>query len=96
MLLAIKHAILKRDVSHLTFPDEVQIKKARLNAKSKDAEGRISELGFAPPKQSFDQALKLINEAQRPVIIVGHGSRFHMDKITEFAEKMNCPVFDHF
>ena len=28
MSLAVKHAILKRDVSHLTFPDEMQEQKA--------------------------------------------------------------------
>ena len=37
MSLAVKHAILKRDVSHLTFPDEVQEQKAKSNSFSKRA-----------------------------------------------------------
>jgi len=49
-----------------------------------------------PPKESFDKALGLLNEAKRPVIIVGHGSRFHMDQVIAFAEKLNCPVMTTF
>ena len=41
MSLAVKHALLKRDVSHLTFPDEVQERKAPERAKAQSPEGRI-------------------------------------------------------
>ena len=96
MSLAIKHALLKRDVAHLTFPDEVQVLPAKENAKAQSSEGRITPMTITPPKSTFDKALNMLNEAKRPVIVVGHGARFHMDKITALAEKMNCPVMTTF
>jgi thiamine pyrophosphate-dependent acetolactate synthase large subunit-like protein/nitrite reductase/ring-hydroxylating ferredoxin subunit len=96
MSLAIKTAILKRDVSHLTFPDEVQIQKAKKNEKSFTPEDRITEQDITPPKASLDKAVAMINESASPVIIVGHGAKFSMDEITLFAEKMKCPVVTTF
>jgi pyruvate oxidase len=96
MSLAVKHAILKRDVSHLTFPDEVQTVKAKEKVKAKGPEGRITPLTIAPPKETLDKALKMLEEAKRPAIIVGHGARFNMDKVIELAERLNCPVMTTF
>lgn len=96
MSLAIKHAIIKRDVSHLTFPDEVQVIEADPNEEPKSAEGRLTPMTIAPPKESFEKALGMINDAKRPAIIVGHGARFHMDKIKELAERLQCPVMTTF
>lgn len=96
MSLAVKSAILKRDVSHITFPDEVQETPAPENAVVQTSEDRITPMTIAPPKESLDKAIEMINEAKRPVIIVGHGARFHMDQVTAFAEKLNCPVMTTF
>ena len=96
MTLAIKHAILKRDVSHLTFPDEVQKLPAGERSKSQTPEGRITPMQIAPPQETFDKALHLLDESKRPVIIVGHGARFHMDKVVALAEKLHAPVLTTF
>ncbi len=96
MLLAIKHALLQRDVAHLTFPDEVQVLAANPKRKAKTAAGRITSMKIAPPQEAFEEAVELLNQAQRPVIVVGHGARFHMDKVIAFAEKMRCPVMTTF
>ena len=95
MALAIKHAILKRDVSHLTFPDQVQVLPAD-GAEPQTPEGRITSLQIAPPEESLNAALSLLKSAKQPVIIVGHGARFHMDAITSLAEKLNCSVMTTF
>lgn len=96
MTLAIKHAIIRRDVSHLTFPDEVQTLPAPARAKAQTPVGRITPMTIAPPQETFDQALQLLNEATRPAIIVGHGARFHMPAIIELADKLNAPVLTTF
>jgi len=96
MSLAIKNAILKRDVSHITFPDEVQETPAPENAKALSSEDRITPMTISPPKESLEKAMDMMNNAKRPVIIVGHGARFHMDQITQFAEKLSCPVMTTF
>jgi thiamine pyrophosphate-dependent acetolactate synthase large subunit-like protein len=93
--LALKHAILKRDVTHLIFPDEVQTLPAN-NAQPSGPKGRIPDLRIAPPEESLTQALDLIRNAKRPVIIIGHGARFHKKEIIDLAEKLNAPILTTF
>ena len=95
MTLAIKHAIIKRDVSHLTFPDEIQEIPAG-EAVPQTPEKRVSSPQIAPSKDSIENALDLIRKSKRPVIIVGHGARFNMKAITDFAEMLNAPVLTTF
>ena len=95
MALAIKHALLKRDVSHLTFPDEVQVLPAT-KEEAQTPEGRITSLEIAPPEDSISQAMELLKTSKRPVIIVGYGARFQMSSIIALAEKLNCPVLTTF
>jgi thiamine pyrophosphate-dependent acetolactate synthase large subunit-like protein/nitrite reductase/ring-hydroxylating ferredoxin subunit len=96
MSLAIKHAILKRDVSHLTFPDEVQEQKAALNSVAKGPKNRITSLEIAPPKEAVNDAVSLIKKSKRPVIILGHGARAHKKAIVAFAETLNATVLTTF
>lgn len=96
MSLAVKHAILNRDVSHLTFPDEVQERKAKPNASAQTPEKRITALEIAPPKEAVADAVSLIKKSKRPVIIMGHGSRNHKKAIVKFAESLNAPVVTTF
>ncbi len=96
MSLAIKHAILNRDVSHLTFPDEVQERKAKPNARPQTPEKRITTLEIAPPKEAVSDAVALIQRSKRPVIIMGHGARQHKKAIVQFAESLNAAVVTTF
>lgn len=93
--LAVKHALLRRDVSHLTFPDQVQVLPAN-GSKAQTPDGRITELSIAPPVDSFNEAVEKIKAAERPTIIVGHGARYDMEAIIQLAEKLNCPVLTTF
>ncbi len=93
--LAIKHALINRDVSHLTFPDEIQELPAG-NEQAQTPEGRLGAHAISPSEGSFNKALGLIKEAKRPVVIVGHGARFHMKDIIAFAETLNAPVLTTF
>ncbi len=96
MTLAIKHAIINRDVAHLTFPDEIQEMPPNKGEAPQYPEERITSMNIIPPKESLDQAIKMLSGAKRPVIIVGHGARFSMDAIIEFAESIKCPVLTTF
>ena len=96
MTLAVKHAILKRDVSHLTFPDEIQEMTPEKGATAQTPDGRITPLQISPPQESLDKAVSMIKNAKRPVIIVGHGAKFNMAAIIAFAESINCPVMTTF
>lgn len=96
MSLAIKHAILKRDVSHLTFPDEVQELKAPDNSKAQYSTNRITPMEIAPPKEMGEKAISLIQKSKRPLIIMGHGARAHKKSILAFAESLNAAVVTTF
>jgi thiamine pyrophosphate-dependent acetolactate synthase large subunit-like protein/nitrite reductase/ring-hydroxylating ferredoxin subunit len=95
MSLAVKHAILNRDVSHLTFPDEVQEVPAG-DRSATTPEGRMPDLQIRPSQESLDKAIGMFKEAEKPAIIVGHGARFHMEAIIAFAESINAPVMTTF
>ncbi len=96
MSLAVKHAILKRDVSHLTFPDEIQEQKALERAKAGSPNQRITSMEIAPPKQAVSDAVDLIKKSKRPVVIMGHGSRFQKKEVVAFAEQLKAPVVTTF
>ncbi len=95
MSLACKSALVERDVSHLIFPDDVQTLEAG-DARPKTPEGRIGPADISPPRESLEDALSEIHNANRPVIIVGYGARDAMDPIIELAERLHAPVMTTF
>lgn len=95
MTLAVKHALLERNVSHLIFPDEIQVQPA-IDLPAATPTGRITPLQIAPPPESLQQAIEKLKPSRRPVIIVGHGARFHMSAITELAELLDAPILTTF
>ncbi len=96
MALAIKHALLNRDVSHLTFPDEIQTLPASETNRPSKMEGRIADRRITPPAEQLEQAMELIAGAKRPLIVMGHGARFHRQAVRELAEALHCPVVTTF
>ena len=61
-------------------------------------EGEVSLLGYHPPerapKADLEEAVKLIEAAERPVILAGHGVQMSgaMEELRMFATKTNTPV----
>ena len=95
MGLSIKHAILNKDVSHLTFPDEVQVLPAN-NSTASNSEGRMPNLAISPPKEELNKAAELIKKAKKPTIIIGHGARNAYKEILNFAKKIGAPIMTTF
>lgn len=96
MALALKHAVVEQGVAHLILPDEVQIAPALDPRPAAPRPGRISTVEIIPPEAALAEAIKLIKEAKRPSIIVGHGGRFHRKEIIEFAEKIDAAIITTF
>ncbi len=94
--LACKSAILNRGVSQIILPDEVPKMPAQDGASAGGPQGRVTLLEIAPPAESIDRAIKLLSASKRPVIIVGHGSRFEMPGVIELAEILGSPVITTF
>ncbi len=92
--LAVKNAILNKDVSSLIFPDKVQVSSS--SAKKSNPVDRITKLDIVPSKDQMETAIDLLQKAKKPVIIVGHGAKNAMPKIIKFAEKFNTPIITTF
>ena len=60
MNLACKNALLRRDVAHLIFPDEVQTLPAPEGAEAGGPAGRVSPSTISPPEESIADALRLL------------------------------------
>jgi thiamine pyrophosphate-dependent acetolactate synthase large subunit-like protein/nitrite reductase/ring-hydroxylating ferredoxin subunit len=96
MALAVKHAIVQRDVAHLIFPDDVQELPGLDQPRERPRRGRISTTDIAPPETELDAAVALLRNAERPAIIVGNGGRPHRHAIVELAEHLDVPVITTF
>ena len=96
MSLAVKNALVERDVSHLIFPDDVQTLPADPAATPAMPTGRVAAHRIAPDASALAEAEKLIGESKRPIIIVGYGALEGMDTITRLAEALNAPVMTTF
>jgi thiamine pyrophosphate-dependent acetolactate synthase large subunit-like protein len=94
--LAMKHAIVQRDVAHLIFPDEAQELPGRDDPPPRPMAGRISTTTIAPPQSELDEAIALLRVAERPVIIVGAGARPFRDAALRFAERIDAPIITTF
>ncbi len=93
--LAIKHALVERQVAHLVLPDEVQVLPVG-DARASGPSGRIADMSISPPDAAVKAAYDLIAGARRPVIVVGHGARFDMPDVIALAERLGAPVLTTF
>jgi pyruvate oxidase len=93
--LALKHAVLERQVAHLVLPDEVQVLPAG-DTPASGPSGRVPDLAVSPPAEALAAARQLIAGAHRPVIVVGHGARFDMPDVLALAEDLGAPVLTTF
>ena len=96
MALAIKHAVVKRDVGHLIFPNNTQEMAGLDSPPDTPVAGRMAAAKIAPPDSELKAAAELLAGAARPVIIVGHGARDHRDEIIELAEQIDAPIITTF
>jgi pyruvate oxidase len=93
--LAMKNAIVHRDVAHLIFPDNVQTLPAG-NTKAAGPAGRLAANEITPPESAVIDAMALVHESRRPIIIAGYGARDAMDDVVSLAERLNAPVLTTF
>jgi len=93
--LAMKNAIVHRDVAHLIFPDDVQNLPAD-DAVPGEPAGRLADNRISPPESAVREALALIRGSRRPILVVGYGARDCMDQVLVLAEALNAPVLTTF
>src|SRR3954470_24742343 len=94
--LAMKHAIVQRNVAHLIFPDEVQELPGVPKPPTHPRVGRVAATAVGPPESEFADAVALLEAAERPVIIAGAGARAYSDEVRQLAEHLDAPVVTTF
>jgi thiamine pyrophosphate-dependent acetolactate synthase large subunit-like protein/rubredoxin len=92
--LAVKHALLDRGVSHIGIPNDVQ--KLPYDAKIQPLEGRMPNLAFGVEDALIEKAALVIDQAERPVILAGHGARGQGNKLLNLAAKISAPIVTTF
>lgn len=92
--LAVKHAVDRRGVAHLVFPDEVQVLPS--SAAASEPLGRTASRAVHPDPEALAIAAKAIQSARRPVVIAGTGARTARAELLRFAESLNAPVLTTF
>ncbi len=94
--LAMKHALVNRDVAHLIFPDDVQELPAAEKPAPRPMAGRVADTRIAPPEEPLATAIQMLSTAERPVIIAGNGARAFREQVLAFAEQIDAPVITTF
>lgn len=94
--LAVKNAIVKRDVANLILPNEIQNLPAPADAAPGSLRGRVGSQFIAPSDEQIAEATQALQQAKRPVIIVGHGAKAHVERIVQLAETMTAPILTTF
>ncbi len=92
--LAIKHALLEGGVSHIGIPNDVQ--KLPYEANILPLEGRMPNLAYGQEDTLIATAAKIIDQAERPVIIAGFGARGQGSRLLELATKISAPIVTTF
>jgi len=92
LTLAMKRALVLRNVSHLGIPANVQTLPVRPNVRTKPREGRLPDLRLMPHPELITSAANAIDAAERPVLIVGYGAREQRNTLLQLAEKIDAPV----
>ena len=93
---ACRHALNNRGVAHITFPVDYQEKEPSGKGTMHKVEGHTSSRWsppvIIPPEDELKRAALIMNEAQRPVILVGQGALGAGGEVIELADKLGAPV----
>ena len=96
MNLACKTALVEKDVAHLILPDEVQDLPVASDAVIGGPEGRLADRRIAPNAEVLAAAISRIDEAERPLFVLGSGAREDRAAIVQLAEEIGAPVVTTF
>lgn len=95
--LACRIALADHGPTHVAIPTDVQ-EEAVEHAESSDRNVRhhvsyaVPESIQAPPARLIEEAAKLLNEAQRPVILAGQGALGAREELIETASLLGAPI----
>ncbi|TFB18486.1 pyruvate oxidase [Filobacillus milosensis] len=87
---AIRTAYDKKGVSVLIIPDDIP--KFEVERHARQTSSFYVQSNILPQEKDVKQAIEILNEAKRPVILAGKGARGASESLLTFAEKMKAPI----
>ncbi|GAA3452477.1 thiamine pyrophosphate-binding protein [Dactylosporangium matsuzakiense] len=97
--LAIRNALAKRTVSHLTFPNDIQVAPVGEDPYRHVGPGTppasMPDLALpllAPDVQQLRAAADILRSAKRPAMLVGAGTLRARDEVIAVAERLAAPI----
>ncbi len=88
--LAIKNAIIKRGVSHIGIPNDVQ--KHYYASELSPFQGNFPNIVTKPNEYMIEKAADIINQSKRPVLIAGFGSMGNGEILLKLANRIKAPI----
>lgn len=92
---ACRHALNHRGVAHLNLPVDYQIKEPEgvsEHRKGQDTNNTWSRTKAVPPHAELQKAAKILQEAKRPVMMIGRGAIGARKEVEQVAEILGAPV----
>jgi pyruvate dehydrogenase (quinone)/pyruvate oxidase len=96
---AIRHALAHHTVSHITFPNDLQVAEAGANPWEEVAPARspaTAPVYLAPPGvprvSELERAAEVLNRGERVVMLVGAGARHARAEVIAVAEVLGSPI----
>ena len=97
--LAVRHALARRTVAHLTMPTDIQIAPAGENPYDSPAPALVKPTAavyLSPPgvprMADLRAAAEVLNSGERVVMLVGAGARQAREEVLEVAETLASPI----
>ncbi|MER5333655.1 thiamine pyrophosphate-dependent enzyme [Micromonospora sp. NPDC002717] len=97
--IAIRHALARRSVAHLTFPNDVQVAAVGEDPYRHVSPGVppassavVSQPPVAPAQVDLARAAEVLNAGKRVAMLVGVGARHARDEVLAVAEALASPI----
>jgi pyruvate dehydrogenase (quinone) len=97
--LAVRHALSRRTVSHITFPNDLQIAEADQNPWAEVAPARSPSTAAVyvaarslPSPEQLDRAAAVLNAGSKVVLLAGAGALDARAELLEVAEVLGSPI----
>ncbi|MFY1669694.1 thiamine pyrophosphate-dependent enzyme [Plantactinospora sp. WMMB334] len=97
--LAIRNALSKRTVSHLTFPNDIQVAEVDEDPYRHVGPGappaslpNVALPPLPPEAEQLRRAAEVLGAARKPAILVGVGALHARDEVIALADRLGAPV----
>ncbi len=95
--LAVRTAVMKRGVAHLTIPIDIQLQELKKAERSDRNVAHHTSTNYAisgnlPQANELKLAADLINHGKRIAIMAGQGALHATDELVQLAELMGAPI----